>query len=114
MAQKWYEKALYVFESEHNDHILKEKALIGLGIAWFNLGKTQKATETIRKARKLFAKEETDEDNAAVCSTDQHKITSEKLPLSQIQGKLNKLSSGDPSPIFSHACNCKYFCVHKP
>ena len=59
MAQKMYEKALYVFETEHYDHILKEKALIGLGIAWFNLGKTQKATETIRRARKV-AKDESD------------------------------------------------------
>ena len=60
MAKKWYEKALHVFETEHNDHILKEKALIGLGIAWFNLGKTKKATETIRRARKV-AKDESDE-----------------------------------------------------
>jgi tetratricopeptide (TPR) repeat protein len=58
MAIKWYENVLDIFGTELNDHPLKEKALIGLGIAWFNLGNTQKATESIRNARK-FAKEET-------------------------------------------------------
>jgi tetratricopeptide (TPR) repeat protein len=58
-AREWYEKALDTFEIEDNDHNLKVKALIGLGVAWFNLGKNQKATETIRRARE-FAEEETD------------------------------------------------------
>ncbi len=62
MAIKRYEKVLDIFGTELNDHPLKEKALIGLGIAWFNLGNTQKATESIRSARK-FAKEETDKGN---------------------------------------------------
>ena len=61
MAEKWYEKALKAFGTKDNDRILKEKALTGLGIAWFNLGKTQKATEKIREARKLFVKDKTDE-----------------------------------------------------
>ncbi len=62
MAIKWYEKAVDIFGTELNDHPLKEKALIGLGIAWLNLGNTQKATESIRSARR-FAKEETNKGN---------------------------------------------------
>ena len=62
MAIKWYEKAVDIFGTELNDHPLKEKALIGLGIAWFNFGNTQKATESIRSAQK-FAMEETDKGN---------------------------------------------------
>ncbi len=62
MAIKWYEKAVDIFETELNDHPLKEKALIGLGIAWFIFGNTQKATESIRSAQ-TFAKEETDKGN---------------------------------------------------
>jgi tetratricopeptide (TPR) repeat protein len=59
MARRWYEKALYIFETEHIDPILKEKALVGLGMAWFNLGNSQKAAESIQSARE-FAKEGTD------------------------------------------------------
>jgi hypothetical protein len=43
----------------HIDPILKEKALVGLGMAWFNLGNSQKAAESIKSARE-FAKEGTD------------------------------------------------------
>jgi tetratricopeptide (TPR) repeat protein len=53
MATEWYEKVLYLVRTEVNDDILKEKALTGLGIAWFNLGDTKKAIEEIQKAQKL-------------------------------------------------------------
>ena len=56
------EKAAAIFRTDLNDHPLKEKALAGSGIAWFNFGNTQKATESIRSAQK-FAKEETDKGN---------------------------------------------------
>jgi tetratricopeptide (TPR) repeat protein len=62
MAIKWYRRALGILETEFSDHLLKEKVLTGLGIAWFNLGNTRKATKSIRKARK-FAKEGTDRGN---------------------------------------------------
>ena len=57
IAQTWYKKALDISETEPTDTILKEKALVGLGIACFNLGHIQEAIEYIRKARKLPAKE---------------------------------------------------------
>jgi tetratricopeptide (TPR) repeat protein len=59
MARKWYEKALVIFESKHIDHILKGKALAGLGIVWFNLGNDRKSIELFQKARKS-ANEKTD------------------------------------------------------
>ena len=60
MARKWYEKALYIFGTEHVDHDLKEKAFIGLGTTWLNLGNTQAAS--IESARKL-AMEKSDKGN---------------------------------------------------
>ena len=62
MAIEWYEKALYIVRTEVNDDILKEKALTGLGIAWFNLGYTKKAIEEIQEAQKL-AKDSSDTGN---------------------------------------------------
>jgi tetratricopeptide (TPR) repeat protein len=53
MARKLYERALCIFGIEHVDYILKEKALVGLGIAWFNLGNTQKATKSIQSAQEV-------------------------------------------------------------
>ena len=50
MARQKYEKALSIFRSEHLDNILKEKALVGLGIACFNLGHIQEAIEYIGEA----------------------------------------------------------------
>jgi tetratricopeptide (TPR) repeat protein len=58
-AVRWYEKALDVFGTKRNNRLLREKALTGLGVAWFNLGCTEKAIESIQKAQK-FAKTETD------------------------------------------------------
>ena len=75
-AQEWYEKALHIFETEPNHYVLKEKALVGLGITWFNLGNRQKATELIQRARQLAS--ETGEDNAAAGLTDQNKISTER------------------------------------
>lgn len=57
-AVRWYEKALDVFGTKRNNCLLREKALAGLGVAWFNLGCTEKAIESIQKAQK-FAKTET-------------------------------------------------------
>ena len=62
MARKWYEKALYIFGTEHIDHDLKEKAFIGLGTTWPNLGNTQAAAASIESARKL-AMEKSDKGN---------------------------------------------------
>ena len=62
IAIEWYEKALNVFGTEFDDHILKEKALTGLAIAWFKLGNTRKATESVQRAQKI-SKEETDKGN---------------------------------------------------
>ena len=56
-AIKWYKDTLAIFEK---DDVLKEKAFTGLAVAWFNLGNTQKAIESIRKARNFGAKQ-TDE-----------------------------------------------------
>ena len=58
-AIEWYEQALDIFETGVNGDVLKEKALSGLAVAWFNLGNTQKAIESIRKARN-FAEKQTD------------------------------------------------------
>jgi tetratricopeptide (TPR) repeat protein len=62
MAREWYGKALHILGTELSDHLLKEKALTGLGIALFKLGYTQKATESICNARK-FAEEKTEKGN---------------------------------------------------
>ena len=76
MAQKWYDRAFHIFETEPNHYVLKERALVGLGIAWFNLGNLQKATESIQRAQKLAS--ENDKDNAAAGLTDQSKISTER------------------------------------
>jgi tetratricopeptide (TPR) repeat protein len=62
VAIDWYEKTLEIFETELNDNVLEEKALTGLGVAWFELGNTAKAIAFIQEARK-FAKKETDRGN---------------------------------------------------
>ncbi len=56
-AIKWYNKALDVFGSESNNHLLRKQALSGLGLAWFNLGDTAKAVESIQEAQKFAEKE---------------------------------------------------------
>ena len=58
-AIEHYEKALEIAREVNIDPILKEKALVVLGMAWFNLGNSQKAAESIRSARE-FAKKGTD------------------------------------------------------
>ena len=59
-AIKSYEKALNVSRTECCDHhdqgLLQEKALAGLGVAWFNLGDAEKAIERLREARALIQK----------------------------------------------------------
>ena len=57
IAQTWYQKALDISETEPTDTILKEKALVGLGIAWFNLGEIQKAIAYTEKARQFAGRE---------------------------------------------------------
>ena len=56
-AIEWYEQALDIFETGVNGDVLKEKALTGSAVAWFNLGNTQKAIESIRKARNFSPKQ---------------------------------------------------------
>ena len=58
-AIEWYKKALDLFQTECSDHpeLLQEKALTGLGVAWFNLGDTEKAIESIQKAETFVQKE---------------------------------------------------------
>ena len=56
-AIKWYQKALNVFGSEPNNHLQRHEALIGLGLAWFYLGDTEKAVESIEEAQKFAEKE---------------------------------------------------------
>ena len=80
-ARNLYEKALHIFEAENNDPILKEKVLVGLGIAWLNLGNIQKATEYIGRAEQLT--NESDKDSATDGLTDQLKNSTTKLPSSQ-------------------------------
>ena len=59
VAKKWYEKVLNILGTQPNNHLLREKALTGLGIALFSLGDTKEAIESIQKA-KTIAKEETE------------------------------------------------------
>ena len=92
-AQKGYENALLIFKTEKSDHIQMEKALIGLGIAWFNLGKTRKATELIQRAREIN-EEEADKDNADF--EDQHKNPTANFSSSQRpDAKEDKPSTND-------------------
>ena len=58
MAKNEYEKVLDILNAQPNHDLLREKALTGLGVAFFNLGDTEMAVENIEKA-KTFAKEET-------------------------------------------------------
>jgi tetratricopeptide (TPR) repeat protein len=52
-AIEWYKKALDILGTEPSDHLLHEKALTGLGVAWFNLGDTEKAMESIHEAQNV-------------------------------------------------------------
>ena len=52
-AIEWNEKTLDIFGTEHSDHLLHERALIGLGIDWFNLEYTEKAMESIHEAKNV-------------------------------------------------------------
>jgi tetratricopeptide (TPR) repeat protein len=52
---KWYEKALDILRTEPIDYVLHENALTGLRAAWCNLGKTEKAMDSIHEAQN-FAK----------------------------------------------------------
>ena len=54
-ATKLYENATNILETECND-VQYEKALIGLGLAWSNLGDTEKAIEAIHKVQMLLKK----------------------------------------------------------
>ncbi|CAB3982350.1 Tetratricopeptide repeat 28 [Paramuricea clavata] len=81
MAIEWYEKALYIVRTHVNDDILKEEALTGLGIAWFNLGDTKKAIDEIQKAQKLAKDSDTGERNVHL--THQHKRSRKKMLSSQ-------------------------------
>jgi tetratricopeptide (TPR) repeat protein len=54
---KWYKKALDIFGTELNDHVLRRKALTGLAVAWFNLGYTEKAIKSIQEAKNISEKE---------------------------------------------------------
>jgi tetratricopeptide (TPR) repeat protein len=59
----WYEKVLYnLAEWESSDHLdlLREKALTGLGSAWFRLGDGEKAIKSFQEARQNVKKESTD------------------------------------------------------
>ncbi|CAB4038492.1 tetratricopeptide repeat, partial [Paramuricea clavata] len=56
-AVRWYKEALDAFGTEPNNCLLREKALTGLGVAWFNLGCTEKAIESIQDAQKCAIKE---------------------------------------------------------
>ncbi|CAB4020574.1 tetratricopeptide repeat 28-like [Paramuricea clavata] len=82
-AIKWYEKALNIFGKEPIDYLLQEMALTGLGVAYFNLGDTEKAMESIHQAQK-FAKN-TDTDSHNVETTDEHiNFTEQKASYSPV------------------------------
>jgi tetratricopeptide (TPR) repeat protein len=56
-AVQWYKKVLDISGTERDEvHLLHEKALIGLGVAWLNLGDTEKAIEYIREAKRFAVK----------------------------------------------------------
>ena len=66
-AIEWYEKVLDDLDSfeakwESSDHLdlLREKALTGLGSAWFRLGDGEKAIKSFQEARQNVKKESTD------------------------------------------------------
>jgi tetratricopeptide (TPR) repeat protein len=52
-AIEWHEKALDILGTEPCDHLLREKALTGLGVACLNLGDTEKAMELIHEAQNV-------------------------------------------------------------
>ncbi len=58
-AIQWYQKALNLVGAEFRDQteILQQKILTGLGLAWANLGDTEKAIESIQEAQKSVKKE---------------------------------------------------------
>ena len=61
-AIKWYTKALDISEKKPIDRLLHEKALTGLGVAWLNLGNSEKAIESIHEVQQ-FAEMEADKGN---------------------------------------------------
>jgi tetratricopeptide (TPR) repeat protein len=61
-AIKWYTKALDISEKKPIDRLLHEKALTGLGLAWLNLGNSEKAIESIHEVQQ-FAEMEADKGN---------------------------------------------------
>ena len=52
-AIEWYKKALDIFRTEPKDPLLHEKALTGLGVAWFHLGDNKKAIDSMDEAQKI-------------------------------------------------------------
>jgi tetratricopeptide (TPR) repeat protein len=52
-AIEWHEKALDILGTEPCDHLLHEKVLTSLGVAWFNFGDTEKAMESIHEAQNV-------------------------------------------------------------
>ena len=57
-AIELYQKALHIFGTNYpHYHFLREKALTGLGVALFRLGKTAKAIQSIQEAQKLAVKD---------------------------------------------------------
>ncbi len=57
IAIEWYKKALNILGTYPFNHPLKENALTGMGVAWFNLGNTEKAVESIQGAQNITKKE---------------------------------------------------------
>jgi tetratricopeptide (TPR) repeat protein len=56
-AIEFYKKALAIFETKSDYNFLRKKAITGLGVALFKLGKTEKAVESIQLAQTLDVKD---------------------------------------------------------